>query len=236
MEYLGTVTLEAPRRVFGRRALCIAAMSMVMLITARPAGAAPPVELSTLLERFAEMPGLSAHFREEKRLAMLEMPLVNEGSLHYARGAFARHVTSPKPSSLVVRDGKLSFVDTTGREDLDLTSNPVAALFVESFTKILAGDGVALESMYRLELHETGMDERGRPGWKLALHPKVAPLDQVIAVVEVFGHDVELDTMRIVEVGGDETITTFDHVDADHQYSNREFRRLFTAKRRPTEP
>lgn len=213
-------------------------------LTAIPAGkarAAPPsppetsvdvavLDLDALLERFAAMPGLYAEFREEKHLALLEMPLVNEGTLHFAQGAFARHVESPTPSRLVVDRGRLSFADATGAEQIDLRSNPIAALFVESFTKILAGDRVALESMYDMQLHETGVDAAGDVGWQIDLRPRVEPLDRVIARVEVTGHGVSLESMRVVEVGGDETITTFSRVDPRRTYSAAERRRVFSAR------
>lgn len=178
-----------------------------------------------MLARFAAMPGLYAEFHEEKHLAMLAVPLVNVGTIHFSRGAFARHVVEPRPSSLVVTPGHLAFADARGREELDLRANPVAALFVESFTKILAGDREALAAMYRMELHPTGDG-----GWKLDLRPKVSPLSEVIEIVEVSGHGVRLDAMRIVEVEGDETLTTFTHVDPAHRYSRRERRRVFSAR------
>ena len=42
----------------------------------------PTVE--TLLAEFSHMPGLEARFREEKRIALLVLPLVSEGTIHFA--------------------------------------------------------------------------------------------------------------------------------------------------------
>jgi len=216
------------------------AVALLTVAAPRPGATAPPPEapradLDALLGRFSAMPGLYAEFREEKHLDLLEVPLVNTGTLHYADGAFARHVRSPSPSSLVVMKGRLAFADATGREELDLRRNPVAALFVESFTKILAGDRVALEAMYAMQLHASGENAAGEPGWKLDLVPRVAPLDEVVVRVEVAGHGIMLESMRVLEVGGDETITTFSAVDTNHRYSASRRREIFAARPgRPT--
>ena len=66
-------------------------------------------EESRLLRAFAEMSGFEAKFREEKTIALLAAPLVNEGTVHFDRsGLFARHVIKPERSSLLIEDGVLS--------------------------------------------------------------------------------------------------------------------------------
>jgi len=50
---------------------------------APPAADARGDELAALLARFAKAPGIYARFREEKHLAMLQVPLVNEGTIHF---------------------------------------------------------------------------------------------------------------------------------------------------------
>ena len=72
--------------------------------------AAPRAEVPTadplaqLIADLAAIPGLEAHFSEEKRLALLEEPLVSEGSLYYARpDRLRRSVEQPVRSTLVLR-------------------------------------------------------------------------------------------------------------------------------------
>lgn len=184
-----------------------------------------PLTLERLLDGFAAMPGLSAEFREEKFMALLAEPLVNEGSLHFAKGKLARHVTKPVASSVLIADGLLEFGDAGGKETIDLQQNPVVRLFVDSFVHIFAGDRAALEQLYAIQFTP------GEGGsWVMVLRPRMSPIDKVIDRVILEGKQLAVAKMRIIEVGGDETITTFTKVDTAKQYSERELAELFRVK------
>lgn len=164
----------------------------------------PAIQLDELLAQLASMEGLSAKFREEKFMALLAVPLVNEGELHFAPpGRLVRHVHTPSASTVLIDGGQLSVADGAGHERIDLAGNPAVRLFVDSFLKIYAGDQDALQRMYAMQFSASGQ------AWTLTLRPTVAPLDKVIARVELQGEGVVLKTMKVVELGGDETITTF---------------------------
>lgn len=191
-----------------------------------PAVSAPALE--QLLARFAAMSGLSARFREEKRMALLAAPLVNEGMLYFApKGKLARHITAPAPATVLIDEGSLRFADAGGTETMSLAQNPVLRLFVDSFVKIFAGDRVALERMYTMELQALPAGADGVARWSLGLRPRVAPMTQIIERLEIVGHDVALESMRVVEIGGDETITTFSEVDTQRRFTPEELVALF---------
>ncbi len=178
--------------------------------------------LERLLDGFAAMPGLSASFREEKHMSLLAEPLVNEGTLHYSAGKLARHVTSPMRSSVLISTSTLEFGDSEGRETIDLDSNPVVRLFVDSFVHIFAGDRAALERIYAMNF---SAHEGGR--WTLVLRPKVEPMNRVIDRLILDGEGLVIAKMQVIEVGGDETITTFSKVDANKKYSAKEAAEVF---------
>ncbi|MBL8974763.1 MAG: outer membrane lipoprotein carrier protein LolA [Myxococcales bacterium] len=205
-------------------------------LLAGPAAAQEPVAapvastpaLEQLLARFAAMSGLSARFREEKRRALLAAPLVSEGTLYFApKGRLARHITAPAPATVLIDEGSLRFADAGGTETMSLTQNPVVRLFVDSFVKIFAGDRVALERMYTMELAALPAAADGVARWSLRLRPRVAPMTQIIERLELVGHDVALESMRVVEVGGDETLTTFSEVDTQRRFTAEELSALF---------
>lgn len=187
---------------------------------------APAITLDDLLGRFARMSGLQARFREEKRLALLAAPLVNEGAIYFIPGAgkprLARHTSSPAPSVVLIDGGALRMADASGREEIALDRNPAVRLFVDSFVKIFAGDREALMSLYAMDLAAEG--ER----WTLRLRPRVAPMDKLIERVELVGEGVVIASMRVVEVGGDETLTTFTAVDPQRRFSAQEIEALFS--------
>jgi hypothetical protein len=216
---------------------------------APPQGApAPPPEAATaaeealprerarlrrVLEDFRAMPGLSASFREEKHLALLTTPLVNEGTLHFAQGMLARRTLSPIPSVVLVRDGRLEVADRSGRVRIDLASEPVVALFVASFVEILAGDEAALERIYDVRFEGGGDDDEA---WRLTLTPKLAPMTKVVARVEIEGRGKLLARMRVVETSGDETRTTFREVDPARVYEADEAARIFSTASLDADP
>lgn len=205
---------------------CIAGASVPMPAHAQdPTTQAAPLTLAQLLDGFAAMPGLSAEFREEKYMALLAEPLVNEGTLHFAKGKLARHVTKPVASSVLIADGLLEFGDASGKETIDLEQNPVVRLFVDSFVHIFAGDRTALEQLYAIQFTP------GEGGaWVMVLRPRMSPIDKVIDRVILDGKQLAVAKMRIIEVGGDETITTFTKVDTAKKYGERELAELFRVK------
>lgn len=195
----------------------------VSVVWASAGRAAPPTPLEDLLARFKAMPGLEAQFREEKRFAMLDAPLVSEGALHFAPpGRLARHTTTPVRSTVLIDGDRLAFGDERGQSEIDLAQKPVVRLFVDAFVKLLAGDQAALERLFAAE-HTALPDD----AWTLVLLPKVSPMKGIIERLELRGAGLVLDRMRLLEVGGDETITTFSRVDAERRYTPEEAARLF---------
>lgn len=194
-------------------------------VAARPV-AAPALTLDDLLGRFARMSGLQAKFREEKHMALLAAPLVNEGVIYFIPGAgkprLARHTTAPAPSVVLIEGTALRMADGASREEIALDRNPPVRLFVDSFVKIFAGDREALAAMYAMELAAEG--ER----WTLRLKPKVAPIDKLIDRIEITGEALVIATMRVVEVGGDETLTSFSAVDSQRRFTPEELAALFS--------
>jgi hypothetical protein len=194
-----------------------------------PAKAAPAPKLDELLAQWKRSPGLYAKFRDEKHLAMLDAPLVSEGTIHFAPPQrLSRRTETPIASVLVIDGNKLSFGDANGAESMDLGTNPVARLFVDSFVKLLEGDRAGLEKMFRVDL-------AGRPGggWKMTLVPRIAPMDKVIKEMVIFGlgsgtgAGTALSEMDVRETSGDWTHTVFTAVDVNRKYTAAEIERLF---------
>jgi len=124
---------------------------------------------------------------------------------------------------VVVIDGAaIRLADGAGREEISLDKSPAVRLFVDSFVKIFAGDREALAAMYTMDLKAEGQR------WTLRLKPRVAPLDRVIERVEITGEGVVIATMRVVEIGGDEALTTFSAVDTRRSFSAKEQAALFS--------
>jgi hypothetical protein len=196
-----------------------------MLGVTPPAASAdrPDTKLEQLIAELAGIPGLEARFREEKRLAVLEEPLVSEGTLQYARpDRMRRSVERPVRSTLVLRGSELSLASGGGVRVIDLDAQPTVRVFVESFRLILAGDLARLRELYELELRASGPD-----GWEIELTPRAGPLRDAIAAVEVRGRGRTLSELRVREASGDETLTQFRDVDTARAWSERERDEIF---------
>lgn len=191
--------------------------------SAQAADPAAQVSVDELLAGFAKMPGLYAEFRQESHFGLLAAPLIDTGTIHFADGRLARRTLEPTPSVVVMDDAGIEYGDGESQQRIELDGKPAVRQFVEAFTKIFAGDRAGLEALYRIEL--TAGEARS---WTLTLVPKVSPMDQIIAKVEVTGTELEIAKMRVVETSGDETTTFFAKVDTARKYSKDEKKRLFS--------
>jgi outer membrane lipoprotein-sorting protein len=195
------------------------------------ADASARLTFDSLLARFRAIPGLSARYREEKRITLLAEPLVSEGTVHYAPPQrLARHTRSPAPSSIVFDGTTLRFGDAKSEERIDVSSNPVVRAFVESFVSVLAGDRSKLERTFVVGFRA---GDAAHPGehWELSLVPRDSSLLGVLREVRFAGDGVVVSQMRIREASGDEAITTFSDVDVAHRYAPDEAARVFRVSR-----
>jgi hypothetical protein len=166
---------------------------------------------------------LRSHFHEEKRMAVLAVPLVSEGELYFAApDRLARVVTAPSPSKMVIEGARLSFRDEHDVRSIPLEQTPVARMLVESLMKILAGDQDGLAALYEMTL-------TGHPGgrWRLVLKPRTGPLNELIEDVALSGHGAIVEQLEVRETGGDDTLTSLSAVERDRPFSAEENRRFF---------
>jgi outer membrane lipoprotein-sorting protein len=201
-------------------------LAVVLAVAAGPAKAAAP-DVDQLLARFAAAPGISARFREEKHMAMLDQPLVNEGTIAFAPPSrFVRHTEKPLASTLLIDGNKLAFGDADGQQNVDLGANPVARLFVDSFVMILTGNRPGLEKLFTMKFAPTGKD-KGSEGWKLTLTPKVAPMNKVVKEIVLAGEGISIREMELRETSGDWTRTVFSDVDVNRRFTPAEQAKIF---------
>lgn len=185
-----------------------------------------PADLPALLARFRTVRGLSARFREEKFIALLEEPLVSEGVLHFAPPArIARLVERPAASSMVLDGDELRLIDARGTQRIDLQRMPIVRAFVDAFRAVLAGDGAALDRSFRTRLRR-----ESDGSWTLGLSPRIRAVARAIRWVELSGRDVRISRLRIIEVSGDESRTVFTDVDTARAYGTADVHRIFGAR------
>ena len=178
--------------------------------------------LDALLQRFAAMPGMSARFREEKRIALLAVPVRSEGVVYFTPpGRLMRKVTRPTESYALLEGGRLTFASEGERQVVELGESPVLAGFVESFRYVLAGDRAALERTYRVDYRRDGAT------WTLTLKPRDEALARFLQEMVIEGEGFAVRRMKMVEVSGDSTTTELFDVNPRRHFSAAEIRRFF---------
>lgn len=209
--------------------VAVAALLASALLTVASGGLRaqdPLSDLPALLAQFRAVRGLTARFREEKRIALLEEPLISEGVLHFSPPArLARLVERPAAAAMVLDGDALRLTDARGTERIDLQRMPVVRAFVDAFRAVLAGDAAALDRAFRTRLRR-----EADGSWTLGLSPRVRAVARAIRWIELSGRDVRIARLRIIEVSGDESRTTFSEVDTTHVYDAAEAQRIFGAR------
>lgn len=215
-------------------------MSLVMAVSLLPAAtgavsadgpaAVEPVSVITrdeLLAQLRAVPGVRAKYREEQHMALLAVPLVSSGTMHFAPSdRLAKHQLEPARARTVVAQGRLRFADAYGRDEVDLQTNPVVSLFVESFLHVLSGDVETIERTWAIGF-SGGAD--GEPqAWVLALRPRTEPATKLVESIILKGRGAKVERIEVRELGGDRTITTLSDVDIAHAYGDAEAAKVFS--------
>lgn len=209
-----------------RKPLSFLLLLLPIALFAAPACAQERLTIDALLARFASLPGLEARFREEKRIALLAVPLTSEGRIYFAPpGRLLRRVTSPEPSAALIADGHLTMRQGDRTERLAIGDNPVLRGFVDSFRAVLAGDRAALDRFYEARLEPR--PEEGDSGWQLTLRPRAGDLQRFLREITMRGNGTTIREMRMLEVSGDETRTEFSEVRTDRRWTDAERARTF---------
>ena len=196
----------------------------VLLVSAAFAGepADPGDELAEILRRMASTPGVEAVFDERKELALLAAPLETRGVIYFVPpDRFARFTTSPGKSALLVTGDAVHLREGSDAQEIDLSGNRVARVFVENFVALWSGDRDRLERLYAPELRGT------REAWELRLVPRRAPLADVIARITLRGDRDAMQELIIEERDGDRTTTRFAATRSDRVFTPAELQQIF---------
>lgn len=213
-------------------AVAFAAVSLSSLVWITNAPAEPPTPrtitspseaLERLLSEFRKVPGISADFEEEKRIALLKTPLKSSGTVYFhPPHSLARVVKKPRASHLVV-DGKRIVVKEEGvRKEVDLSDKPALRALVNSLLHVLSGEKKRLLADYNVDF-----EGRADGNWKLEMEPKNSDLKNLVTTFTFRGTGLTLSELRILEATGDETITKFSNVDTARKFTTKEISRIF---------
>ena len=181
-----------------------------------------PLTLEVLMERMAKTRGVRAHFREHKVVSLLSSPIETEGVLYFVPpDRFARHTLQPARAVLVIDGDALLFLDESMGEQVDLGNDPIVRQFAENFAVLFNGDLDSLRELYRASLRADG------DRWELTLVPRSATVREFVRNITLRGQGAALLEMVWVEADGDRTTTSFDEVETNRSFTERELEQAF---------
>jgi hypothetical protein len=158
-----------------------------------------PLDLEALMARMAAVPERHEAFREERRLAALNFPLVMTGTLHYRRPAHLEKLTeTPQPESLVVEGDRVEL--TPGNEPtqiLDLARAPELRALVDAVRAPLSGDLAALRRSFAVRA--TGTPD----AWVLEMQPLEPRAARFLRAVRLAGSGTNVRETLLLQANGD---------------------------------
>jgi outer membrane lipoprotein-sorting protein len=164
--------------------------------------------LARLEEKMSAMQTLKADFVQEKKLAILDRPLVLKGTIFMQKPAlFAWHVREPMRYSMVIRDEVIRQwdEDTDRVEEVSLSKNPAFKMAIRQMRGWFFG---AYKSM--LGEYEVTLIEADPISLEFIPRNSAATQEAIDSLTIVFESDERyIRQMRIMERNGDSTILTF---------------------------
>ena len=166
----------------------------------------PPKEVEALLARLAESrggSGMQANFREERRLALMEKPVIETGTVSFLPpDMFRREVNG---GSLTVCNGDTLWIFYPQFREVEKYTLSSNRPLRESISAMTSGFGLQdLGKNYRVQAWQTA------EGYRIELHPKTSSLRKAVRAIQVNISD-QLYARRVEIVGadGDRTTITF---------------------------
>lgn len=186
---------------------------------------ARPADAKTLLAVFARMPGLEATYTEEKKLALLALPLKSKGRILFLPpGYLFRAVEAPEPATLRITPDELRTEDRDGKQSIDLRRSDTVRVFITALVQVFAGDEPALQKAFTVSYAAV---PETKNGWALELLPKEANLQRMMKSLQLRGAGEAVTAIVVVDPNGDRTTTTIVTADGKRTFDAAEKKRWF---------
>jgi outer membrane lipoprotein-sorting protein len=179
---------------------------LLMAVAAVRAQELSAKELGALLDRLAESragSAMQANFREERRLALMEKPVIESGTVSFLPpDMFRREVSG---GSLTVCNGDTLWIFYPQFREVEKYTLSANRPLRESISAMTAGFGLhGLAKSYKVQAWRT------TEGYRIKLNPKTSSLRQAVAEIEVVVSDqLYAKRLEIFGADGDRTIITF---------------------------
>lgn len=154
-----------------------------------------------ILSQLAQQKNRHFHFVQEKKLAMLDKPLITEGELLLDdKQTVTWDIQKPFELRYVLTPTSIREIDAQGERNLQTGQNPLAAALTQAMTATFSGqwrDDNALATV-------TASGDQQQ--WQLQITPRSAELQTLIQSMTVDGQQKTINTVTILESNGDRAV------------------------------
>lgn len=157
--------------------------------------------LDDLMNRLSKTSNTKAWFIEEKQLALLETPVISQGTLTYRAPDYIRKEVHQPEQSLFEIQGEYLYIETAEeQQSFSLDSHPLLRAFAESYRATLSGNRIVLERHFKTELSGTMRQ------WTLDLKPIEGKVQKHIEAIVLTGSEDRILMVKTISATGDTSL------------------------------
>lgn len=140
------------------------------------------------------------HFVQEKKLAILDKPLITEGELLLGdHNTVTWDIQKPYSLRYILTPDTIREIDAQGERTLQTGQNPIAAALTQAMTSTFSGQWQNSDALATITATGT-LDS-----WQLLITPQAAELQPLIKTLSVAGSNGNIASIVIAESNGDST-------------------------------
>ena len=159
--------------------------------------------LDSLLALMSVQTRVANTFTEKKFIKGLHAPIESSGELSFeAPSRMLKRTLLPKPETLRLDDRTVTVERGRQVRTLPLDDYPELAVHIEGIRACMAGDRVALEKFYRVELSGSPMQ------WKMTLTPLNEKAAEQVLAIHLSGEQADVRQVQVLLTDGDSSIMT----------------------------
>ncbi len=163
----------------------------------RPAKA-EGLTLDQLMARMAAVPERHDSFKEERRFAALDAPLLSAGALSYAKGRLEKLTTWPQQERLEIDGDRIVLTQANDAPRvIELGRAPELRVLIDALRGPLAGDAPALQRAFTVTIAGS------MSAWTLDLVPRDPAAARLLRSVRLQGRDDRIDEIATTQANGD---------------------------------
>ena len=153
-----------------------------------------------ILASLANQPQKHFHFVQEKKLSMLDKPLITEGELLLDKdNTVTWDIQKPYTLRYILTPDTIREIDLQGERTLQISQNPIAAAMTQAMTSTFSGQWKDTASLATITA------AGALNNWQLLITPQAAELQPLIKTLSVTGSEGVIASIVIAESNGDTT-------------------------------